>query len=147
MQGAIIFLKELYAVTTLIEHLCKTSPQTALVIAVDNTAAIGAINARHSGNSMANEFIRRIDQALTANSCTLDIVPVTSRDNAADAASRGRANDKVVSDRCMRVMLRHEVGLTRVEVPTSSHPTFSGDIRHSDFEEDDDITVWSLQDE
>ncbi len=117
------------------------------MIAVDNTAAIGAINARYSGNTMANEFIRRIEQALTTNSCTLDIVPVTSRDNAADAASRGRATDKVVSERCMRVMLRHEEGLTRVEAPTSSHPAFSGDIRHSDFEDDDDTTVWSLQDE
>ena len=144
LQPLHIFLKELFTVTTLIEHLCKAHPGHTLVIAVDNTAAIGAINCRHSSNKIANEFIRRLNAALESSKCDLDITPVRSEDNAADAPSRGKFPDVTAVARCMSLMLRHEQGFTRVELPTKSHPEFTGQLRHMDATEAVDDTVSCL---
>jgi hypothetical protein len=83
-----IFLKEYLTATLTIQKLCEQHQQSHLVLCIDNTAVIHSLRALYSSNTNACGYNRRICAVLTRSENRLEIVPVVSNDNAADATSR-----------------------------------------------------------
>ena len=62
LQPMHIFLKEFYAVVRAVETLTAKHRGKLIVLAVDNTAVIGALRAMYSSNKHACDYIKRIDE-------------------------------------------------------------------------------------
>ena len=140
-----IYLKELWTCVHTVEEICSTSRNVRIELGVDNTAVVGAVRGRYSSNRFGNELIKRLHHALRKSECTLDIVPLRSEDNPADAPSRGQQLRPAVREVCLDVMRKYVEGKVRVEPPPRKDPpTFNGELRH---EEPDDILDDCLSDD
>ena len=136
MRDAHIYLKEFYALTRAVEHLCKTHKSAIIYVQVDNTAVVGSVRCMYSSNSVGNEFVRRIDLALTAANNRLEIVSVRSEDNAADAASRNKCMDVAVAESGMNIFRLYLLGGGRNSVRHKEPRNHTGELLHP---EPDDI--------
>jgi hypothetical protein len=94
MLASHIFVKELLAAVRTCEQALASYPNCGtIVIAVDNTAAIGALRKGFSSSSVAMELINRLHGALRRPDgiITLVVVGVRGHDNIADCPSRAVA--------------------------------------------------------
>lgn len=136
LKSAHIYIKELWAAVRCVEYVCGRNKNAAIMLGIDNTAVIGAIRGRYSCNNHANELIQRLDTLLRSSQCTLEVVPLRSADNPADAPSRGKSPDKALRDKCLEIFKRFSKGLVRVEPPLpdiiTRPPEFTGALRHDD---------------
>ena len=133
LKEAHIYIKEMYACCRAVEHTCTIARNAKIEIGIDNTAVVGALRGRYSSNQIANDFIKRIDVALRQADCTLEVIPLRSEDNPADAPSRGKFVDVEVRNICLAVFDKFAKGLARVEPPTREPPpVFNGGLRHED---------------
>ena len=97
----------MYACERAVNFICSNKKNTHILLGVDNTAVVGAVRARCSANHHANELIRRMEEALTSSGCTLEIVPLRSEDNPADAASRNEQLQPALVRQCDEIMEKH----------------------------------------
>ena len=127
----------MFAAVQCIDFLCCHRRHTRILIAIDNTAVVGALRARYSYKA-ANEFITRIQKTLTTSDNVLEVVGVRSADNAADAPSREKELDASAVARCLAIIDAHDVGLDRCSgnVEMKSSPSVEGKLRHTDAEDD-----------
>jgi hypothetical protein len=110
LRPAHIYLKELWACVHVVETILQSHRNVHILLGVDNTAVVGAVRARYSSNTHGLELIKRLHQLLLARESTLDVVPLRSEDNAADAPSRGLPMNAEVRARCMSVITRFQEG-------------------------------------
>ena len=136
LQPMHIFLKEFYAVVRAVETLTAKHRGKLIVLAVDNTAVIGALRAMYSSNKHACDYIKRIDEQLLKTGSQLRIVPVQSLDNAADCSSRNKRVSATVAEKCLAIMKNHEYGAGRYGQKTSQSIRFTGKLRHADADDD-----------
>ena len=85
-----IFLKELLAATITIERLAKKHASAKIHVITDNTACAAVLRRLASSSKAGCELARRVDNALSASGCTLQVIIVSSADNPADEPSRNR---------------------------------------------------------
>ena len=76
----------------------------------------------------------------------LDIAPVVSADNGADAPSRNKPLDLVAAARCLQVMKDHQQGHGRAADRTLRKIEFTGGLRHKDASDDEDDVECELMD-
>jgi hypothetical protein len=145
MSEAHIFLKEFHAATRAVELLAASNPGCRILLAVDNTAVCGAMKVRYSSNREGCKYLSRIETSLDKHGCILEIVPVRSADNGADAPSRDKPLDLEVAAKCRLVMEENQRGHGRLGERTSQRVKFTGGLRHEepddDEEEDTDAAV------
>lgn len=89
LRPAHIFLKEMAAAVTLIEHLAMLHPGKRIQICCDNTGVVGAIRRMYSVNRAANEMLKRIAKIMRSQ--RVEVVGIRGIDNVADCPSRGVA--------------------------------------------------------
>lgn len=125
-----IYLREMLAATLCVEQLATTTENTRILLGIDNTAVVWALRAMYSSNIQANEMLRRVARALDRAGNLIEVVPLRSVDNPADAPSRDLDFSYDILKNCNAIMDQHELGLTRVEAPAEVRPDFTGALRH-----------------
>ena len=127
-----IFLKEMWAALQCIERITETRTKSHIVIAEDNTAVAWALRNRFSHNKHANEMIQRVEKALDAAECTLQVVSVPSALNAADAPSRGWKYDNKIDIDCRAAINQAMRGIGKVAASADLKPPMTGRLRHEE---------------
>lgn len=131
-----IYIKEMYAAMQCIEKVANAHPNSIVRLAEDNTAVVWALRNGYSHNKISNEYILRIVACLRNKNCKLQIVPIPSKCNAADAPSRGWPYNNVADADCRRILHAFADGRGNVEQSAAMPPAFTGSIRH---DEPDDL--------
>jgi hypothetical protein len=142
LSTAHIFLKEMYAAMQCIEAIARSHHGVRIRLAEDNTAVLWSLRNGYSHNRHANIMIQRIHRTLEQSNCTLDVFPVPSACNAADAPSRNKPYDETADAACRKVLDDFAKSLGRIAVSDKNGPAFNGRLRH----EEPDDNVWQNED-
>ena len=132
LESAHIYIKEMYAAMQCIERTTLAFPHSTVRLAEDNSAVVWALRNGYSHNKISNEYIQRIHRCLSHTGCKLQVVPVPSKCNAADAPSRGWAYNVDVDAACREILEAFDAGLGKVKQTRAPAPFFTGGIRHEE---------------
>lgn len=131
LSGAHIYILEMYAALMCVSKVATNYPGCTIRLAEDNTAVLGSLKNGYAHNHVANEMIQRIFLLLETRRCRLEMIPVPSKSNAADAPSRGLPYNLFVDQDCRRIMAMY-TRLGRVEKLERLGPEFTGNLRHDE---------------
>jgi hypothetical protein len=138
MEDANIFLKELLAAVLFIEFICVEYQGVCIVLAMDNSAAAAVLRRMYSRTQYGLELAIRAQMALDTAHNSLQIMLVTSEQNAcADRPSRNRTP----TDLEERLFLSQiDSWIAHSFAPSSNRKPYSGnaDVRHSECDVDYD---------
>ena len=141
LADAHIYILEMYAALKCIEQVSSTHRGCLIRLAEDNTAVVGSLRNGYSHNAAGNELIQRIYAALESSGCRLEIVPVPSAANAADAPSRGLPYCMTADKKCKEAFEAHVQGMGRSSrVAVRKFSSVGDSLRH----EEPDDNVWTM---
>ena len=141
LSQAHIYILEMYAALQCIKRAASLNPNGTIRLAEDNTAVLSSLRNGFSHNHVANEMIQRVYRCLEQSGCRLEVIPVPSAANAADAPSRGAPYSWEVDELCRATIATYISGMGRVGEGTKMAPDFSGGLRH----EEPDDNVWTIE--
>jgi hypothetical protein len=101
----------MYAALKCIEQVTSGHRGCIIRLAEDNTAVVGSLRNGYSHNAVGNELIQRIFATLESSGCRLEVVPVPSAANAADAPSRGMPYCMIADAKCKEALAPHAQGM------------------------------------
>ena len=133
LADAHIYILEMYAALKCIEQVSSTHRECLIRLAEDNTAVVGSLRNGYSHNAAGNELIQRIYATLENSGCRLEIVPIPSAANAADAPSRGLPYCMIADAKCKEALVAQTLGMGRSSrVDVKSFSSVCENLRHEE---------------
>lgn len=137
-----IFIKEFFAAKYAIrkvldENSGDRKTHLRIIIGIDNTAVAQVLRNKYTTNSFIADDLCELNQWLVESDCSLKVINLRSKENAADEPSRGRrSNDEFVRATAVKMAAEHLLAGDRGLRLNGYDPTHApeSEIRHQEGE-------------
>lgn len=136
-----IFIKEYLVAKLAIQQLIEARPESErfnlqICIAIDNSAAAQVIRNMYTANEFLQSHVEALNELVAKYDVDIRVINVRSKDNCADAPSRGKSVDAEIAKTTVEVMSEGMKGKLANEYVFSDAPRWGRDRKELEFAED-----------